>query len=238
MGRSLLIFSDVTFKKAAWGPYWIFRLSCPSFILSLSIMSKLQWHITCEHRKAPIDFQQCHFQNGLLAAILVFQVSGLYGFCSVTQACFRISISYFICMLFVSMGRSLLILRVVSFKIAAWRPYSIFRFQTLNYCLALNIKFNFSNTLLVCVERSLLTFSNVTFKMAAWGPYWICLVSGLYLQAGFEFQIKTSAAHFLRVWVDRRLVILQDAQLQSTYWPLIPISAGWGYPCRSLIYSL
>ena len=40
MGRSLLIFSDVNFKMAAWRPYWIFwfpdsnfKLMCPYFIL-------------------------------------------------------------------------------------------------------------------------------------------------------------------------------------------------------------
>ena len=42
MGRSLLIFSDVTFKMAAWWPSWIFRFPDSNFCLALNIKSKLQ----------------------------------------------------------------------------------------------------------------------------------------------------------------------------------------------------
>ena len=68
--RSLLIFRDVTFKMAAWRPYWIFRFPDSNFSLALNIKSKLHWHITCVYGKKPIDFQHCHFQNGHLAVIL------------------------------------------------------------------------------------------------------------------------------------------------------------------------
>ena len=74
-------------------------------------------------------FLQCHFQNSRLAAILHFLVSGLgswHGFRSVTRVCFGISISNFICMLFVAMDKSLLNFRYVTVKMAAWRPYMIF----------------------------------------------------------------------------------------------------------------
>ena len=47
MGRSLLIFRDVTFKMAAWRPYWIFW-----FPERLSAMSLSKW--------LPCDFEQCH----------------------------------------------------------------------------------------------------------------------------------------------------------------------------------
>ena len=97
-----------------------------------------------------------------------------HGFRSVTKVFFGISISNFICMLFVAIGRSLLIFSDVTFKMAAWWPYWIFRFPDSNFSLALKSSPNFTGTSLVCMERSLLIFSNVTFKMAAWWPYWIC----------------------------------------------------------------
>ena len=90
IGRSLSIFSDVTFKMAAWWPYWIF-------------------------------------------------VCRRHGFRSVTQICFGISISNFMCMLFLAIGRSLSIFSDVTFKMAAWRPYWIFWFPDSNFSLALNI---------------------------------------------------------------------------------------------------
>ena len=44
--RSLLIFSDVTFKMAAWRPYWIFLFPDSNFTLALNINFKLQRHNT------------------------------------------------------------------------------------------------------------------------------------------------------------------------------------------------
>ena len=64
-----------------------------------------------------------------------------HGFRSISQVCFGISISNFICMLMVAIGRSLLIFSIVTFKMAAWRPYCIFWFPDSNFSLALNIKF-------------------------------------------------------------------------------------------------
>ena len=110
IGRSLLIFSDVTFKMAAWRPYWIFWFPDSNFILALDINFKLQRHNTYVYGQEPIDFHQRHFQNGRLAAILDFSVSGpcrWHGFRSVSQVCFGISISNVICMLMVVIGRSL-----------------------------------------------------------------------------------------------------------------------------------
>ena len=46
IGKSLFIFSEVTFKMAAWWPYWIFRLPDSDFSLALNINSKLKWHNT------------------------------------------------------------------------------------------------------------------------------------------------------------------------------------------------
>ena len=131
MGWTLSIVSDVTYKMAAWWSYWIFRFPDSNFSLALNIGSKLIWHITCVYRKKSIDFQQCHFKNGRLVAIFDFSISGLsswHGFWSVTRDCFGISISNFICMLFVAMGQSLLIFSCVTLKIAVWWPYWIFQF--------------------------------------------------------------------------------------------------------------
>ena len=55
------------------------------------------------------------------------------GFRSISQVSFGISISYFICMLMVAIGRSLLIFSEVTFKMAAWRPYWIFGFPDSNF---------------------------------------------------------------------------------------------------------
>ena len=62
-----------------------------------------------------------------------------HGFRSISQVCFGISISNFICMLMVAIGRSLLIFSDVTFKMAAWRPYWIFWFPDSNFTFALNI---------------------------------------------------------------------------------------------------
>ena len=64
-----------------------------------------------------------------------------HGFRSISQVCFGISISNFICMLMVAIGRSLLIFSDGTFKMAAWRPYWIFWFPDSNLTLALNINF-------------------------------------------------------------------------------------------------
>ena len=64
-----------------------------------------------------------------------------HGFRSISQVCFGISISNFICMLIVAIGRSLLIFSDVTYKMAAWRPYWIFWFPDSNFTLALNINF-------------------------------------------------------------------------------------------------
>ena len=77
-----------------------------NFTLALNINSKLQW-------------QSTHFLNGCLVAILDFSFSGWHGFGSVTQVCFGISVSNFMCISFVAVGRSLTIVSYVAFKMAA-----------------------------------------------------------------------------------------------------------------------
>ena len=46
IGRSLFVFSDVTYKMAAWRPYWIFWFPDSNFTLALNINFKLQQHNT------------------------------------------------------------------------------------------------------------------------------------------------------------------------------------------------
>ena len=119
VGRVLFIFKDATFKMAAWRPYWIFWLLDSNFSSALNINSKLQWRNTYVYGQEPIDFQWPHFLNGCLVAILYFLVSGRHGFGSVTQVCFGISVSNFMCKSFVAVGRSLMIVNYVAFKMAA-----------------------------------------------------------------------------------------------------------------------
>ena len=59
-------------------------------------------------------------------AILDFSVSGWHGFGSVTQVCFGISVSNFMCMSFVAVGRSLTIVSYVAFKMAALWFWTMF----------------------------------------------------------------------------------------------------------------
>ena len=95
-----------------------------------------------------------------------------HGFQSVTRVCLGISISNFMCMLFVAMARSLLIFSDVTFKWPLGSHIGFFSFRTLTL-VWLRISSPNTGTSLVCMGRSLLIFSNVTFKMAAWQPYWI-----------------------------------------------------------------
>ena len=99
IGRSLLIFSDVTFKMA---------------ILDFSVSRPGRRH----------------------------------GFRSISQVCFGISVSNFMYMLMVVIGRSLLIFNDVTSKMAAWQPYWISWFPDSNFYLALNInsKLQWHNT--------------------------------------------------------------------------------------------
>ena len=74
---------------------------------------------SCVYGLEPIDFQWPRFLKGCLVAILDFSVSEWHGFSSITQGCFGISVSNFMCMSFVAVGRSLTIVSYVTFKMAA-----------------------------------------------------------------------------------------------------------------------
>ena len=97
-----------------------------NFSLALNINFKLQWRNTYVYGSEPIDFQWLHFLNGCLVAILDFSVSGWHGFGSVTQVCFGISVSNFMCMSFVAVGRSLMIVSYVASKMAALWFWTMF----------------------------------------------------------------------------------------------------------------
>ena len=103
MCRSLLIFSNVNIKMAARQPYWNFWFPESNFSLALNINCKLKWHNTYIYGYEPIEFQRCHFQNGRLAAILDFLVSGL------TLLWLWISTPNFSGKVLMYMGKSLLI---------------------------------------------------------------------------------------------------------------------------------
>ena len=90
-----------------------------------------------------------------------------HGFRSISQVCFGISTSNFICILRVAIGRSLLIFNDVTFKMAAWWPYWIFGFRTLTLLWLWISTSNFRGTILMYMGRSLLIFSNVILK---WPP--------------------------------------------------------------------
>ena len=110
-------------------------------------LEEVLWLMWCSSYVRPIDLKSSIilspiFQNGHLAAILDFAVSGLcswHGFCRVTRVCFGISTSNFMWILFVAMSKILLIFRDITFKMAAWQPYWIIFVSGL-FGMALNIK--------------------------------------------------------------------------------------------------
>ena len=87
--------------------------------------------------------------------------------------------------------------------ISKWPPGShigIFGFRTLTLVWLWISTANLSDTILIYMGRSLLIFSDVTFKMAAWRPYWIFWFPD-WLYFGFEYQLQTSVAKYLCIWV-------------------------------------
>ena len=137
-------------------------------------MCKICWQKSSpEINYTPAQRSWIHLVRLSVCPSVRLSVCRRHGFRSISQVCFGISISNFICMLMVAIGRSLLIFSDVTFKMAAWRPYWIFWFPDSNFTLALNINFKLQQhcTILMYMGRSLLIFSNVNFKMAAWRPY-------------------------------------------------------------------
>ena len=121
MCRSLMIFSNVNFKMAARQPYWNFWFPDSNFSLALNINSKLQWQSTYVYGYRAYWFSVTSFSKWLPAGHITSRFFGfwMHGFGSVTQVCFGISVSNFMCMSFVAIGRSLTIVSYVAFKMAA-----------------------------------------------------------------------------------------------------------------------
>ena len=84
-------------------------------------------------------------------------VCSRHGFGSVTQVCFRLSITNFICLLFVAMG--LWIISDVTFKMSAWQPYWIF-WSKLHWHITYT-----------CACEGSYWFSAVS--LSKWPPFWI-----------------------------------------------------------------
>ena len=150
IGRSLLIFSDMTFKMATWQPYWIFWLPDSNFTLAFNINSNTPAQYCCIWVGA-YWFSATSFSKWPPGSHVGFFGSGLcwrHGFQSVSQVCLGISISNSVCMLMVVIGRSLSVFSDVTFKTAAWWPYWIFWFPDSNVSLTLNIdsKLKWHNT--------------------------------------------------------------------------------------------
>ena len=126
IGRSQLIFSNITLEMAAWWPYCIFLFPDSNFSLALNINSKLQWQNTYVYGLEPIDFQWPHFLNGCLVAILFFFCFWMAWFRQRNSSLLGISVSNFMFMSFVAVGRSLTIVSYVAFKMAALRFWTMF----------------------------------------------------------------------------------------------------------------
>ena len=151
------------FRTLTWVWLWI---STPNFSGTiLCIRVGIYW------------FSATWFSKCLPGGHIDFSVSGLcrwHGFGGVIQVCFGISVSNFMCMSFVAVGKSLRIFSYVAFKMAVWSPYCfVFCFWTLTLVWLWISSPRFSSTLLIYMGKILLIFSDVTFKMAAQWPYWI-----------------------------------------------------------------
>ena len=76
-----------------------------------------------------IDFQwqaSSKWLSGSHIGFFVCRLCRWHGFWSITQVCFGISVSNFVCMWVVAVGRYILFFTNVTFKMAAWWSYGIF----------------------------------------------------------------------------------------------------------------
>ena len=78
MGNILSVFSDATFKMAAWQPYWIFWFSDSTFSLALYIKSKFHWHIT--FKRYSVAVAVCPLPPVLTLTLLVKKIPGFFFF--------------------------------------------------------------------------------------------------------------------------------------------------------------
>ena len=149
------------------------KLSATLYLIPMAYLTHWGWvtHISINHHYTPA---QRSWMGGILdspCSSVRPSVCRRHGFRSITQVCFGISISNFICMLMVAISRSLLIF---SMSLSKWPPggqIRFFGFRTLTLLWLWISTSNFSGTILMYMGRSLLIFSNVIFKMAAWRPY-------------------------------------------------------------------
>ena len=121
-------------------------LQCPTCWSSkgLPILSSICWGVYYTPRPTKLEGGYTGFTLSVRPSVRLSvcpSVCRRHGFRSISQVCFGISISNFICMLMVAIGRSLFIFSDVAYKMAAWRPYWIFWFPDSNLTLALNINF-------------------------------------------------------------------------------------------------
>ena len=132
---------------------YIYLLQCWTWCLHMTVLYELlqACYSNAQYAKPQWNYHLCLYtpaqrswRGGILDSpcpSVCPSVCRRHGFRSISQVCFGISISNFICMLMVAIGRSLLIFSDVTFKMAAWRPYWIFWFPDSNFTSALNINF-------------------------------------------------------------------------------------------------
>ena len=136
IGKSLWIFSDTTFKMAAWWPYWMFWFLDSNFSLAVNINSKFSGTMLMYMGRSLLIFSNINFKMAF------------YGFLTLTLGWLWIWTINFSGTVLMYMCKSLLIFSDVNFKMAAWQPYWIFWFPDCNFSLALNMnsKLQWPNT--------------------------------------------------------------------------------------------
>ena len=132
---------SLTFSGECSGKNWLWLIKVNSIILPTNKFNVTEKRVVSLFNYTPAERS---WRGGILDSPCPSvrpSVCRRHGFRSISQVCFGISISNFICMLMVAIGKSLLIFSDVTFKMAAWRPYWIFWFPDSNFTLALNINF-------------------------------------------------------------------------------------------------
>ena len=161
MARSLLIFSNVTFKMATGWPYWIFQFPDSNFRLGFEYQvqtSVAHYTLFVYMQRSLLIFRDVTFKMAARWPCLIFQFPGALLYVGFEHQVFSSK-------LLVYMERILLIFSNVTFKEAAWHPYWIFGFWTLTLVWLWTSDPNFRSTLpCVWVDNSLVILNDVQLQ--------------------------------------------------------------------------
>ena len=182
MGRSLLIFSNVTLKWPAWRPYWIFRFldSVGGMVSRAKLKFALEFQLQISNAYClrlwaeACSLSVTSLSNWPPGSHIVF-----FGFRTLPIFWFwiaRFKLHWYITCVY---GKKPIDFLQCHLKMAAWRPYWIFRcldsvggmVSRALLTFALEFQFQISYACSLCPwAKALLIFTDVT--LAAWRDFW------------------------------------------------------------------